>query len=63
MDNRKLVVSSTTNAVDGSHLEHYIGGDVKFGSKFVIQLPQTAMAVGDNNAKWVYKIFLEKFLI
>lgn len=46
LDNRKLVISSTTNAIDGSNLEHSIGNHVEFGSKFVIQLPQ---AVGDGN--------------
>lgn len=45
LDNRKLVISNTINAVDGSTLEHSIEADVEFGSKLIIQLPQT---IGDD---------------
>ncbi|XP_032674153.1 leukotriene A-4 hydrolase [Odontomachus brunneus] len=53
LDNRKLVILNVTNAIDGSHLQYDIGSDVEFGSKLIVQLPQTALAVNDNNK---YKI-------
>lgn len=51
LDNRKLVISNVTNAINGSPLEYSIGDNVEFGSKFTIQLPETS---GDNDT--IYKI-------
>ncbi|EFN66270.1 Leukotriene A-4 hydrolase [Camponotus floridanus] len=56
LDNRKLVISNITNTVDGSSLEYSIEADVEFGSKLVVQLPQT---VRDDNTKYKIEIIYE----